>query len=217
MPLPRRGADAHQRAGVEAKRAQREGALDHALGLVDVEARRREGDLEGQSRVVRRSAGGVRSRERRPGSLALVDLLRVAVEAHLNRTDRQGGEASGGGGIEALTIGLDLELNPGASQGFGQGEEVGYDHRLAAAEHHVRYALRGDIPGESDRLGRVELVGQPLAGRRVGAAMQAREVAVARELPADQERSGELVDAVHAPCAKPETAMPAVKSSTATR
>ena len=94
VPVARRGADAHQLAGVEAEGAERARALDDRLGLVQVDARRRERDLERQARRAHRAAGGMRLRERAAGPLALVDLLGVAVEADLDRADRQAGEPS---------------------------------------------------------------------------------------------------------------------------
>ena len=86
------------------------GARDHGPGLVDVDARRRESDLERQAGGAHRAAGGVRLGERAARALAPVDLLRVAVEAHLDRADRQPREPLGDRRVEALAVGLDLEL-----------------------------------------------------------------------------------------------------------
>ena len=51
----------------------------------------------------------MRLRQGASGTLALVDFLGIAVEADLYGPDRQPGETRGNFGIEALTIGFDLE------------------------------------------------------------------------------------------------------------
>jgi hypothetical protein len=62
--------------------------------------------------------------------------------------------------------------------------------------HSITYGtLLATISRRAERLVARELVGEALAGRRIGAAVQAREVAVARELPGDEERRREAVDA----------------------
>src|SRR5450432_3977681 len=110
-PQSRGVADAHEPAGVEAERAQGTRAIDHPLGLMDIEPSRGESDLQRQTRCPRGAACSMRLGQRCTRALALVDVLRVAVEAYLYRPNRQARESFGDRGIEALAIGFDLELH----------------------------------------------------------------------------------------------------------
>src|SRR5712675_1188346 len=100
--MARGRADTHELPGVEAERAELARAADHRGRLVQVEARGRERDLEREPRRACGAAGRVRLGERAARPLALVDLLRVAVEAYLDRAHRQAGEPRGNGFVEAL-------------------------------------------------------------------------------------------------------------------
>jgi hypothetical protein len=183
-------------AGIEAERAERAGARHDRFRLVDGDARRGERDLERQARGADGAARGVRLGERAAGPLLRVRRLGVAVEAHLDRADRQARQALQRRVVEPLAVGLDLELDAAAAERLGDVEEVRHDERLAAAEHRVGHLARDDVRRDAQRFARVELVAQRLARRRPGAAMHAREVAVARELPRDEQRRAERVDPV---------------------
>ena len=111
------------------------------LGLVDIEPGRRERDLERQPGRAHRAARRVRLGERRRPAAGARRLLGVAVEADLHRADRQPREALGDRRVEALAVGLDLELHPGAPERFGELEEMRHDQRLAAAQHHVGHVV----------------------------------------------------------------------------
>src|SRR5262249_3346509 len=163
------------------------------------------------SRAARRGAGGVGVGEGGAEPLLRIDVLRVAIEAHLDRADRQTGEPGGDARVEALAVGLDLEPHAGAPEGLGHGEEVRHDQRLTAAEHHVGHAVADDIGDEPHRLGFVELVPQLFPGCGLGAAMKAAEVAIAGELPRHEERRLQAIDEVHTGHRTPQ-----VKRSTAT-
>src|SRR4029453_9398745 len=98
----------------------------------------------------------------------------------------------GGSCIEGLTVCFDLELDSGTPERFGDLEEMRDDEWLAPAEDHVGDRIPGDLVGHAQRFACVELVGQPLAGRRVGTAMQAAEIAISRQLPRDEQRRAQL-------------------------
>jgi hypothetical protein len=66
--------------------------------------------------------------------------------------DRQAGKAIGDLRIEALSVGLDLELDARLSERFGEGEKMRHDQRLAATEHHVEHAALDDLVSELQRL-----------------------------------------------------------------
>jgi len=83
--------------------------------------------------------------KRTPGALTLVDLLAVTVEAYLDRADRQPGEPAGYACVEALAIGLELELHARHPERFGEREEMRHHQGLAAAQHHVRHLVAGDL------------------------------------------------------------------------
>src|SRR5690349_8026040 len=70
VPMPRGGADPHEAPGVEAESAEHPRAPDDRLGFVEVEARRREGDLEGEVLGANGIAGGMRLGERSARPLA---------------------------------------------------------------------------------------------------------------------------------------------------
>ena len=185
---------------------------------MNVEAGRRKRDFQRQAGLPHRAARRMRLRERGARALALVHVLRVAIEAHLHRSHRQTREAGRDLPVEALTVGFDLEPDARVAQRLGEREEMGHDKRLTAAQHDVRNRVANDILGKGHCFIGVQLVRQPLSGRRLGAAMQAAEVAVARDLPRDEQRRLETVDAVHhgnrrQPCSR----MPPVNSVTATR
>ena len=136
--------------------------LDDLLGLVQVDAGRRERDLQRHPGGAHRAAGGVRGRQRSADPLARVGRLGVAVEADLHRADRQAREPFCHGLVEALAVGLDLEPDPGAAELLGEREEMRDDQRLAAAQHHVGHAQADDLVGDAHGLVGVELVGQAL-------------------------------------------------------
>src|SRR5215470_11210284 len=159
----------------------------------------------------RGAAGGMGLGERGAEPLLRIDVLRVAVEAHLDRADRQTGEPGGDVRVEALAVGLDLERHAGAPESLCHGEEVRHDQRLTAAEHHVGHTVADDIGDEPHRLGFVELVPQLFPGCGLGAAMKAAEVAIAGELPRHEERRPQAIDEVHTGHRTPQ-----VKRSTAT-
>src|SRR4249920_514923 len=68
LPVARGGADAHELPGVEAEGAELARAADYRGGLVEVEARGREGDLEWQPGRAYGAAGRVRPGERPAGA-----------------------------------------------------------------------------------------------------------------------------------------------------
>ena len=117
--------------------------------FVDVEAGGRKRDFERQVRFPGGAAGCVGPGQRAPRPLALIDLLGVAVEAHLDRSYRKTGEAARDFAVEALAIGFDLELHAALPERLGQGKEVRDDQRLAAAEHHVGDVAGDDVAGQA--------------------------------------------------------------------
>src|SRR6185369_9364634 len=62
---------------------------------------------------------------------------------------------------------------PEIAEDLGDFEEMGRDHRLAAAEHHVRNLACHDVGDEAKGLFSREFVRQALARRGLGAAVQA--------------------------------------------
>ena len=171
-----------------------------ARELVDVETGGRERDFERQAGRPHRAAGGMHLGERAAGALALVGLLGVAVEADLDRADRQRGEACGDRRVEALSVGLDLELD--ARRRRALPPPPGNAGRPAARRRTASRTARRCATMSSASAHRfvgVELVGQALARRRLGAAVQAAEVAVAGELPGHEQRPAQAVDATRHP------------------
>jgi hypothetical protein len=121
------------------------------------------------------------------------------------------------GNSARLAVGLYFELDAGRSQRYCDGEKMRDEQGFAAAQHHVRDIVADQLLRHGHGFVRVELVGQALAGGRLRAAMQAGQVAVARQLPGDEQRGPQLVDTPHAlaplqACRR----MAAVNSDTAT-
>ncbi|HYM47485.1 MAG TPA: hypothetical protein VES91_03320 [Burkholderiaceae bacterium] len=106
------------------------------------------------------------------------------------------GEAFGNRRVKSLAVGFDFELNAGFPERLGDSEKVRNDERFAAAEHDVGDFVPHDLARDFKRLVCIEFSGQPLSGRRLGAAVKAREIAVARELPCDEQRRPKTVDAI---------------------
>ena len=79
----------------------------------------------------------------------------------------------------------------------GDRNPLHYDEGLAAAKHHVRHPGTRDFADDTQCLARIEFVLEPLSRRRFGAAVQACEIAVPRQLPRDEKRSAQLIDTVH--------------------
>jgi hypothetical protein len=153
--------------------------------------------LQRQTGLAHRAACGMRLLERRPWPLPFVGLLRITVKTHLHRPNRKPSKPLGRVRVEALAVGFDLEVYAGRTERLGHREEMWNDQRLAAAQHHIGNAAAHDVVGNAQRLARVELVIEFLPRCRLGTAMQAREIAVARQLPRDEKRRAEAIDAVH--------------------
>ena len=195
-PQPGGRAHAHQLTGIEPESAQRPGPADYCPGFVEIQPGWGKGDFEREPCLARGAASGMRFLQGPSGTLAFVDFLGIAVETDLYGPDRQPGEARGDAGIETLAIGLDLETHARRAQRFGKRQEMRHHQRLAAAQHHVRNLVAGDIGRDPHGLLDVQFIGQALAGSRIGAAMQASKVAIARDLPGNEQRRPQAVDPV---------------------
>jgi UPF0288 family protein (methanogenesis marker protein 3) len=124
----------HRPTRVEAVGAQLVGEVDHGVDLVDVEARRREVDLDRHPRVAKVAHAVEDAIELAAHAHAAEGRKRGAIEAHLDRLDTEVLQSSGIRSVEIVGIGLDLELRAALAGALDHGEEMRMEHRLAAGK-----------------------------------------------------------------------------------
>ena len=188
-----RVAGVHRAPRIEAVRAELVGEIDGGADLVRIERRRREVDLQRNLRRAQVAQALDRLVEAAAHAHPLERRRRRAVEAHLHGLDAELPHPRAIRGGEIVAIGLDLELRAARAHALDHVEEPRVQHRLAAREGQVRDLVVHQLVDDGEHLLGAELVGERLARTALLDAVEAREVALVRDLPRDIERRGQVL------------------------
>src|SRR4029079_5709573 len=123
---------------------------------------------------------------------AVEGFARCSVDAELHRLHTETSKPLAVGGRQIVYVGLDLELRVACADVLDHFEEMRMEHRLTARERQIRHLERQKLIEDPEQRGFVELAAKSLAGAAFLDAMQAREIALVRDLPCDVERCREI-------------------------